>query len=100
MRSARAFFPLALVGRGWGGGGEDSTLSHFQNAVDVRQYVVIPKSEDSITLGFQKLGPPHVTFDLSGVLTAVDLNDNLQAMTGEIDNVVTESHLPAKMRCG
>src|SRR5579872_1632983 len=94
----RALFPLPLVGRGWGGGREDSTLNHLKHALDIGQHIGVPKSQYAIALRLEKFGPSCIAFRLLRVLSTVDFNDDLQIMAGEIDDVAAKPHLPSKMR--
>ncbi len=51
-----------------------------------------------MALGFEKFRPLCVARGELCVLTAVDLDYELQFVIGKINNVTAKMHLPAKMR--
>src|SRR5579863_7164302 len=98
MELAHALFPLPLVGRGRGGGREDSALNQLKHALDIGQHIDVPKSQYAIALRLEKFGSSRVAFHLLRVLSAVDFDDDVQIMAGEIDDVAAKTHLPPKVR--
>jgi hypothetical protein len=61
------------------------------------QHVVIPEAQDAIALRFKKPGPRSVRLQSFRVLPAIHFDNQLRAVTGEIDDVGTDPHLPPKM---
>ncbi len=74
-------------------------MNHLKHSVDILQHFVIPKADDAITLRLEKFRPPRIPFSLFRVLTAVDLDHDLESVVRKINDVVTESNLSAKMGC-
>ncbi len=94
----RAFSsPLPFVERGWGGGRGDDGLDFGHHAIDIRQHVIIPETQDPITFGFEKIRACPIG-KLFSVLTAVDLDNQLALMIGKVGNVTADLNLPTEMR--
>jgi hypothetical protein len=56
----------------------------FQHAINISDYVVVPKSQDEITHGFQNRGSICITRALPLVLAAIKLKDEFGLPTKEI----------------
>jgi hypothetical protein len=87
-----------LRGGNGGGGRQDHILNHFEHAIDILQDIVVPKSQDAVAFGFQESRSACVSRNLPSVLSAIQLDYELETMTHKINNVATEMHLPAKVR--
>ena len=75
-------------GEGWGWGSRGSHSESSQARHRYSPALVVPKSQHTIAFRFQKLRPHRVAIHLLCMLSAVNLNDDLQFMTGEIDDVL------------
>ena len=64
-----------------------------ENAIRVGQYVVVPEAEDAKTTGLKETGALGIVIGRFGVLTAVQLNDELCAVAGEIREVRAQWNL-------
>jgi hypothetical protein len=70
----------------------------FKNAINISQHLVVPKPENEVAAIFEILSPARVLLSLSDVLTTIELNDQLDARTAEIDDKTIECHLPPKFQ--
>jgi hypothetical protein len=68
----------------------------LQNACQVFPDIVVPESDDAISMLRQFLRTPLVGSRLDVVLSAVQLNDELVRRAGEIGYAVADGMLPAK----
>jgi hypothetical protein len=73
-------------------GGEDDD----QHAFGVGEDVVVPEADDAIAAGFEPGGADVVSRFRSGVLAAVDLDDQLRLRTEEIDDLAADRLLAAE----
>jgi hypothetical protein len=59
-------------------------LDYRDDALGVRQYVVIPKSEHTVAMASELLGPLLVGQRINAVLATVDFNNQLAGWAGKI----------------
>jgi hypothetical protein len=67
----------------------------LENAVRIREHVIVPESEKAIAGAFEPVITLRVSRVLS-VLPAVDFDDQPMIVTDEIDDVVPDRHLSSK----
>src|SRR5690348_8150836 len=67
----------------------------MENAGDVTHYVVVPEANYAETLGFDEGGAGGVLGLRGGVLTAVEFDDELGGVTGEVADVRADGDLLA-----
>jgi hypothetical protein len=65
----------------------DNGLKH---TVDIAQNLVVPETEYKVAHGFQHLGSRGIAIRFIGVLSSVDLNDEMGLLTAEIDDVFVD----------
>jgi hypothetical protein len=70
----------------------------FKDAIDVRQYVIVPEADDREAVTFETSRAYSILLYAFSMLTAVNLDDELRLETAEIDRIWRERHLPAKLR--
>lgn len=70
--------------------------NRFHNAVDVRDYVMIPEANDSKSKFFEFRGSLFVSDNLLGVLPAIQLNDQSRFERGKIGNVSADCDLSSE----
>ena len=70
----------------------------LQHSIDIRQNLIIPKSKDQKTGIIQNSGPTRFTLDVLGVLTAVNLNNQLRFLTEKIRDKSSDRDLSAKLQ--
>ena len=83
--------PLGAVARGGEGFGDLD-----QDAVGVGQYVVVPKADHGVTVGFDDAGAIGVSCAFS-VLAPVKLDDELHTAAGQIDHVAADPELAREL---
>ena len=69
-----------------------------QHAFEIPQNVIIPESDDFESVGLQPRGSRGVLLCLFGMLAAIDLDDQLMPQAAEIDDVIADRMLTAKLR--
>ena len=88
--------PSPLVGEGWGGG-KPSTNQRVENrlndTVGVLENLVVPKPQDLEALTLEPFGPRAIGFDLSCVLSAIDLDHKACREAHEIDDIGSDGRL-------
>lgn len=75
-----------------GQGLQDFTRYRFR----ILKGVVVPKSQDSISLGFEKMGSLSIVFNDFGMLTTVNFDDQFLFDTTKIDNKGPDGVLPSE----
>ena len=65
------------------------------HTVRIGKNIVVPKADDAITFSLNQSCP--VVVSLRTVLPAVDLDDELRAMTCEVSDEMTDRHLPPEV---
>ena len=80
---------------GWGYGAQNCTYIH-QNAAQVNQYIVVPKTKNPPSLQLQKFGSPIVISQLILMLSAIEFDDQLLVDTGKVGNLWSDRVLAAK----
>jgi hypothetical protein len=83
-----------------GGGGCYGALNFRQHAFDIRQYIVVPESQDAIATRFKNMSPFCIRSGHRSMLAAIDLHNQSRGVTGEINNIPFDPNLPTKMRIG
>src|SRR5262249_48305552 len=74
-------------------GGCKCALNCLEHTIDIRQHLVIPETNHSITLCFENLRSLRVRGSLFHMLLTIDLDHQLGTMTREINDVATDAHL-------
>lgn len=70
----------------------------FNNFIDISKDVIIRKADDAIAFFFFELACAFlIVFFLSPMRTAINFNDQIFFRAKEIDDVGTDSMLPAKI---
>src|SRR5262249_23471624 len=82
----KAGLPLPLRERA-GVRGNQFRPDRFEHAFYIVQYLIVPESDYSKSLGFQVHGPPGITLHLICVLTTVELHDQSLLKAHKIDDV-------------
>jgi hypothetical protein len=75
-------------------------MNHFQNPIDVVQYVVVPEADHVESQGFQKGRPFCIVMDMRCVLPAVDFDDTFLLETDKVHYVQAENVLAAELESG
>jgi hypothetical protein len=81
------------------GGGSisvDRCIDCLEHAGHVLENVVVPESQYTIAIGFEIPGARFVR-RIAGMLPAVDFDDKLELMAGEIGEVRTDGRLASKV---
>jgi len=66
----------------------------FENAFEIAQDVVVPEPYDVITRFFQPAGPRNIRGGTFGMLSAIDLDNQIQLERDEIDDAAGDRLLP------
>ncbi len=103
MHSTRTRFfvllPLPSVGEGWGEGRLQASRSdNLQHPFYIRQYFMVPESQDREPLQMQPLCPLVVLFFLQGMLAAVRFDNNPFFVADEIDDEAACLLLPPELK--
>jgi hypothetical protein len=75
----------------------DRAQNLFEHPVRVSYNVVIPESTHEITHRLQDSGSIPITFSVVGVLTAIELHNQLGIRAEEIDDKAVDRHLPLEL---
>jgi hypothetical protein len=59
--------------------------------------VIVPKSQHAVALRLQKIRTPCVSFGLFIMLAAIELDNEFQVVTEEIDDVTAKVDLPTEV---
>jgi hypothetical protein len=73
-------------------------LNDSQHAIDVAQDIIVPESQDAIAPSVEILGSHRIGVGLGGVLSAIELDDEAEMVTGKVGEVGSDRCLPAKVR--
>jgi hypothetical protein len=65
--------------------------------LEIAQYIIIPESDHSESVCFQPARPRRIFLDFLGMLGTIDLDYQSMSKATEIDNVVTDWMLAAKL---
>ena len=76
---------------------DDRSNNHFEDSVQIVEYVIIPEPDHAIAASVQFFGTPRVSFDRSSVLPSIDLNDQLTCGDRKICDVWTNRMLTAHL---
>jgi hypothetical protein len=68
----------------------------FENALEIAQNVVIPKTDDMVPAFFQHRRALSVGSGALPMLTAINLDDQFPIQSDEVDNKTCERNLPLK----
>jgi hypothetical protein len=68
----------------------------LQDAVDIAQHIIVPKTKNQITICLEVRGSTCIFSTSHRMLAAVELNDQLGGLTTEIDHVGPNRHLSPK----
>jgi hypothetical protein len=75
----------------------DRSQNLLQHAIGVLNNVIIPKSQNEITLRFQHRSPILITCLLLVMLSAIKLDDELGVSTAEVGNEAINRHLSLEL---
>jgi hypothetical protein len=70
--------------------------NRFYNAVDIRQYVMIPEADDAKSESFDFCGSLFVSDDPFGVLPAIQLDNQARLKRGKISDITSDRDLSSK----
>src|SRR5262249_28096921 len=89
LASRSGVLPLPIGERGGGRGARGSCLIDgaqklFQHAINISSYIVVPKSQDEVTHGFQNRGPICITPSLPIMLAAIKFQDQFGLRAEEV----------------
>jgi hypothetical protein len=90
-RAGEASFPLFQDARG------KRPDDLFDDALDVSQNLVVPEAHNDIAGGLDHLRAHAVPFNVYGVLTAINLDDEFRFNASEISNEAVDRHLTPKL---
>ncbi len=79
---------------GWGVALTQFFRNPLDHAIDVFQNLVVPETQNPMSLLLQPAGADRVILDLESVLPAVDLNNEFLFRAKEIDHVWSNGLLP------
>jgi len=97
--SARGLIPSPAFSCGGRlGRGRKVLQYHLDNPIHVRQYITVPKPQDTEALRREKGCTPIVIFPRVDVLTSVYLDDEFVFDTTEVNDEVTNRMLASKSR--
>src|SRR5689334_10640194 len=85
--------PPPLRGRLGRGSRAERITNHPQHPVGVGKHVIVPEADDTITACLE---PEHARLPVIGMLSAIDLDDELRLGAKEIDDIGSERMLVAK----
>ena len=68
------------------------------NGFGMLQHIVIPITEHTIAISFQHHRSLRIIAQLHGMLSAVDLDDQLRLWAQEIDDISVDRHLPSEAK--
>jgi len=71
------------------------TLDHQKHTIWIAKYLIVPDADNAIPFVFDHLCSGCVRSLV--MLSAIDFDDELRAVTSEVRNEVTQRHLPTKM---
>src|SRR5439155_13571185 len=83
--------------RAGGGGRRHRTLNLLEHTIDVREHIVVPVAQDSITVRLKHSCAFRVGGRCHAMLTAIDLHDDSFRVACEIDDVASDLNLPPEM---
>jgi hypothetical protein len=72
------------------------SCDHLQHPVHIARQFVVPEPDDTIAKPFDCRSPLFVMADSIGMLTSVDLNDQLMAPADKIADITSDRHLAAE----
>jgi hypothetical protein len=75
----------------------DGAQNIFEHTIHVSYHIVIPESQHEVAHRFQDSGSVRITFAILGVVTTIELHDELGIRAEEIDDKVVDRHLPLKL---
>jgi len=100
MRSGALPLPAGERGgvRGFRSVTIDGAQNVFEHTVHVSYHVVIPKSQHEVPHRFQDSGSVRITFAILGVVTTIELYDELGIRAEEIDDKALDRDLPLELQ--
>src|SRR3954447_10336678 len=87
--------PPPLRGRSGRGVGAERIKNRAENALGIRQHIVVPEPDDAIAT---RLEPISARLAVLRVLSAIDLDDELRRRAEEIDDIRSERMLAAETK--
>jgi hypothetical protein len=82
------------------GGGSESKLNRLKHAIGIAKHVIVPETKYAIAVRLQYFGSLRIRSCHRRVLTTVDFHNEPRSVTGEVDDVLLDPHLPTEMRIG
>lgn len=83
---------------GWSATNRDGNPDRFRDAISVLPHIAVPEAEDLPAQPLKKGRAFGVVSHRVDMLTAVEFDRDLQAATGEIENVPTDRQLTGEVR--
>jgi len=68
----------------------------LQHSLCIGQHFVIPEPQNSIASLGEKVSPPLIRLNLIGMMSAIQLNDQLRIRAKEVHDVAPNGLLPTK----
>ena len=97
MRFSSSPLPPTFRWRGVGGGGRfNGSNNDLKNAVNIRQHIVIPKSQHAIAIVFQIRRSNFIRCAF-GMLATIDFKNKTSRMTREVRKECPNRSLPTEM---
>ena len=68
----------------------------LEDAVDVREYLVVPKAEDGVSLRLEELRPGQIVMQPKRVLATIELDDQASLSAAEVSDEGADGVLAAE----
>jgi hypothetical protein len=78
-------------------GGRESGGDYGENSIEVPKHFVVPEAKDAISPAFQESGALGVIVDPVAMLAAVDFDEKLRIVTGDVGIIRADRYLIAEM---
>jgi hypothetical protein len=75
----------------------DLGLDRIHNCIDILEHVMVPESENAVSLCLQVFCSLQIIFRLVQMLTAIDFDDQFSAGSTEVYNVMADGVLSTKL---
>jgi hypothetical protein len=72
-------------------------MNLFQNRLCLSQYLMIPKSQNPVTSGFQKRSPALIALKLFSMLSAIGFDHQPGFKAGKINDIGFNDHLASEL---
>jgi uncharacterized protein YpmS len=71
-------------------------LNFLKHAFDIPKHVIVPESQNAITVRLQCPRSLRICNSARSMLTTVDLDNEMRGVTCEVDDVLLDPNLPAE----